>query len=223
MRTKSILLYLLIFTSLLSLITMTYAYFKASNNYVIELNLGGLSLNAYISFDGVYIDQDSPYYDPITQTVIVEAFDASKPNYIEHLKIDITLSSKIASKMRFMIKDEWILTRTFNPDAMYPMDPVIESIYFSEQSDIYFPYSYLKKGDLSLFKFHDDGYAYYLPTIDKNETVMINLISGGKPYLVRENDLYVETCVIRIGLEVELVQANRFYEIWGIDQTFYQS
>lgn len=221
MRFKVILLYIVIIIAILSLITLTYAFFQNDKKHPIQLQLGELTVDAYISFNGTYIDHLSPYYETSTQTVIVDAHDSSKMNYIEYLKIEIVVTPKIASKLRVLVKDEWILTRTFNPDSMYPMEPVVESIYFPKQNDIYYPYSYLKKGFNEGYKFHTDGYLYKLSTLQKNETVTFTLIDGGRPYLVRENDLYVETCVIRIGLVVELVQANRYHEVWGIDTSFY--
>ena len=36
-----------------------------------------------------------------------------------------------------------------------------------------------------------------------------------------ENSLYHETCILYLAYEFEVVQANRYSQVWGVDSTLF--
>ena len=60
------------------------------------------------------------------------------------------------------------------------------------------------------------GYIYYIYPISKG-TSNITLIDGGTLYGVKNNNTYSETCRVNFNVSVELIQINRYKEVWGIE------
>jgi len=212
--------YSVILLFFLSLVSWTFAFFSQEETHPIIIEKGTFNVYLYVSFDTLSIDASSPYYDMDTQTIIVNAHDALSPNYIGKLKVSVEVDTKIPAYLRISLMDEWELKRTFNPSGMYPMDPVYESIYIEKKSSLYYPYTLLKKHEGYTPKFRLDGYAYH-PNLIEPGTHHIDLIHGGDPYPVRENDIYVETCTLKLGIQVEIIQANRVMALWGVQSDFF--
>ena len=66
-----------------------------------------------------------------------------------------------------------------------------------------------------------EGYTYVNHIIPKNETTIINFIDGGDAYPVKNNEVFYEMVYVHVDLIVDIVQANRFVERWGIDPAFF--
>ena len=46
---------------------------------------------------------------------------------------------------------------------------------------------------------------------------VIPFVLGGKAYASNLSSFYVETCAVHISISVQVVQANRYEALWGIE------
>ena len=215
----SLITYLLIFA--ITIVSL-YAYFVIEEEHGITITTGEYGIEVMISFNDVIIDGTSPYYDQEKDVIIINAYDELSENYIGNFKIDIAITSKVASRVRLKLQDEWELTRIYlDQDPNYPIEPVVLNVYHDKKDATYYPFS-LFKVDPTLNAIYDlDGYTYINQIIPKNETTIINFIDGGVPYPVKNNEVFYEMVYVHVDLIVDIVQANRFVEKWGIDPTFF--
>lgn len=202
--------------------TMTMAWFQQSIERGIIIETGEFEVELLVYFDGVLMDINSPYYDRENSTLVVNAFDAESENYIGNLEIKIAVTPEVAARMRIRLHQEWTIVRSYidqNPED--PVPPVNEAVYHEMKGAGYYPFSLFKTG-LGFAAIHDvNGYAYMPNIIPKNQTTMINLIDGGDPYPVRSNPVFFEECYVYVTFFVDLVQANRFVEIWAIAPDYF--
>jgi hypothetical protein len=222
LNNKWVIITILYLILLISSFAITYAYYVSQKAYGITLQTGEFEVEIFISFDNNAILIDSPYYDQEKNVVLVNSYDSNSENYIGKLKISVLITPAVAARVRFKIMDEWELTRTYldqNPE--YPVDPVVESIYHTAKDETYYPFSLLKVDPTFDVKFDLDSYAYLNDVLQHGKPRMIHLIDGGDRFLVRSNNIFEETVYIKLGFLIEVVQANRIVELWGIDQTFY--
>lgn len=203
-------------------IVSLYAYFVIEEEHGITITTGEYGIEVMISFNDVIIDGTSPYYDQTKDIIIINAFDDTAENYIGNFKIDIAITSKVASRVRLKLQDEWELTRIYlDQDPNYPIDPVVLNVYHEVKDSTYYPFS-LFKVDPTFNALYDlEGYTYINQIIPKNETTIINFINGGDAYPVKNNEVFYEMVYVHVDLIVDIVQANRFVEKWGIDPTFF--
>ncbi len=205
----------------MSIITV-YAYFQFQREHGILISSGEYNIELLVSFNDEVIDIESPYYDAEKNIIIVNAFDELSENYIGNLKIDIAITSKVAARVRIKLQDEWELTRTYldqNPE--YPIAPVIENVYHTIKDSTYYPFSLFKVHPTFNAIYDLEGYTYINQIIPKNQTTIINFIDGGDSYPARSNEVFDEECYVHIDMIVDIVQANRFVEKWGIDPQFF--
>ena len=66
-----------------------------------------------------------------------------------------------------------------------------------------------------------DGYTYIRDIIPKNEVTTIHFITGGDAYPARSNEVFDETIYVYLDIRVDVVQANRFVEKWGISSDYF--
>ncbi|MBU1141325.1 MAG: hypothetical protein KKG64_02255 [Firmicutes bacterium] len=199
-----------------------YAYFENNEDYGFVLQTGDFEITAYISFDGESIDLNSPFYDVNEDVLLINAFDEDSENYIGKLKVDIAVHPNIAARVRLKLLDEWELVRTYieqNPD--YPIDPIVETVYHTAKGAEYHPFSLLKVGVGYSPIYDSNGYAYLAEVLPKDEITTIHFIDGGDSYPTRENEIYYETCLINLRMIIDVVQANRYADIWSIDPSFF--
>jgi len=215
----SLVTYLLIFA--ITIVSL-YAYFVIEEEHGITITTGEYGIEVIISFNDIPIDGTSPYYDQEKDIVIINAYDELSDNYIGDFKIDIVITSKVASRVRLKLQDEWELTRIYlDQDPNYPIDPVVLNVYHEAKDQTYYPFS-LFKVDPTFNALYDlEGYTYINQIIPKNETTIINFISGGDAYPIKNNEVFYEMVYVHVDLIVDIVQANRFVEKWGIDPAFY--
>ncbi len=201
---------------------IVYAYFQVQEQKGIMIQTGDFEVEMLISFDSTIIDINSPYYDRDTGSVIVNAYDPLSPNYVGNLKISFIVTSIVASRFRIKLQDEWTLTRHYlDQNPLYPIPDVVEAVYHSNHGLAYYPFSLLKLGSGFAPLYDLQGYAYAPQIIPKGQPTTINFIQSGDPYAVRINEVFTETCYIHLDLIVDVVQANRFSEVWNIDPNFF--
>ena len=218
---KRILILLIMVLGIISTSLYAYAYFENKKEFGFTIQTGDFEVVAYVSFDSVPVDLNSPYMDLDTKTILVNAFDTESENYIGKLKVDIEITPNINARARIKIFDEWELTRTYSEQSGASIEPIIQTIYHTSKSNIYHPFSLLKVGESYNVVYDENGYAYLPDQLMKKEVTSIHLIDGGDSYPVRENEIYMETCYVNLRFVVEVVQANRFAEIWELDTHFF--
>ncbi len=213
---------ILLLMTVVSTSLYAYAYFENNQDYGFGIETGEFEVTAYIYFNDVAIDINSPYYDAINDVILINAYDEESENYIGNLKIDIVVNPNLAARVRIKLLDEWKLTRTYTIlNEEDPIDPLVEVIYHTAKSNLYHPFSLLKVGTDYQPIYDTLGYAYLTETLTKNEDTTIHLIDGGDGYQTRENEIYYETCYVYLRFSVEVIQANRFAELWSLEADFF--
>ncbi|MFP4177945.1 MAG: hypothetical protein ACLFTZ_04190, partial [Acholeplasmataceae bacterium] len=144
-------------------------------------------------------------------------------NYIGDLSIDLRVTPAIPARMRIKVQDEWQVTRYYS-DPNIP-DAFTETIYYEPNgpdTEGYLPFSALEY-DPSFTGFSDiDGYLYYDGFLPKDTETTIPLVDGGLRYPVRSNPVFFEEAFIYLDLFADIVQANRFPELWEVDPDFFE-
>ena len=198
------------------------AYFQAQEIRGIIVQTGDYEVEVFASFNGVVVDYNSPYYDRENGSLIVNAYDETSDNYVGDLKISVAVTSVVPSRMRIKLQEQWTLTRTYlDQDPLYPIPDVVEVLYHNNHGAGYYPFSLLKVPGTFTPIYDVNGYAYMTNIITSGETTSFDIIQSGDKYLVKNNEVYSEVCYLYIDLMIDVVQANRFSEIWGIDPNFY--
>ncbi|MCF7930289.1 MAG: hypothetical protein K9L02_02140 [Acholeplasmataceae bacterium] len=199
-----------------------FAYFQTQEQRGIIIQTGDFEVEVFASFSGVVVDYNSPYYNRETGTLIVNAYDSLSSNYVGNLEISVEITAVVPARMRMKLQEQWTLTRTYlDQDPLYPIADVIEVVYNSNHGAGYYPFSLLKIPPTFTPIYDVDGYAYMSSIIPKGVTTTFDFIQSGDPYIVKNNEVFTETCFLYIDLMIDVVQANRFSEIWGIDPNFY--
>jgi len=215
----SLAVFLIIFAG--SLITV-YAYFVKSNTRGIIIETSEYEIEIIASFNHQIVTYTSPYYDPVKQVLIVNAYDPNSDNYIGDLEIKIYITPYNTSRIRLKLFDEWELTRTYlDQDPNYPILPVKEALNHPVMGPTYFPFSSLKIHPSFQALYDASGYAYIDEIILKGQTIEIPFIESGDRMTVRTNEVFIEEIYVYIDLRIDIVQANRFVEVWGIDPNFF--
>lgn len=199
-----------------------FAYFQAQEQRGIIIQTGDFEVEVFASFSGVVVEYNSPYYDRENETLIVNAYDPSSVNYVGHLKISVAITAVVPARMRLKLQEQWTLTRIYlDQDPLYPIADVVEVVYNSNHGSGYYPFSLLKIPSSFAPIYDVNGYAYMTGIIPKGQTTTFDFIQYGDAYLVKNNEVFTEVCYLYIDLMIDVVQANRFSEIWGIDPNFY--
>lgn len=205
-------------------VLVSYAYFQLSETHGITVSTGTFEVDFVVKFDGVTVTTDSPFYDNQRKKIIANAYDVNADNYIGSMTIDLVVTPEVAARMRFKIQQEWELRRYYlDQDPENPIAPIFESIYHGKKAVEYYPYSLMMWASGFNANYEQNGMIYYMDIIPKNNQTVIPIIDGGSPYTVRTNSVLYEECYVYFDLYVDLVQANRFAEVWGIDPNYYQS
>ncbi len=216
---SSIISFVLIFA--ISMITL-FAYFQIQEDHGIIITSGEFEVELLVYFNDQVVDLESEYYDHDKQKIVANMYDEQAHNYIGNMKIDIRVKPVIAARIRVKIRQETELIRYYidqNPDN--PIPPLREAVYHSDKGFPYYPFSLLKFDEDFTVKNNDDGFLYYDQIIGKNSKITIPVISSGDPYTVRSNSVLYEECYLYFDIKLDIVQANRFSEVWGIEDTFF--
>ncbi|MFA6801066.1 MAG: hypothetical protein WCR19_03055 [Acholeplasmataceae bacterium] len=207
-------------------IVATYAYFQVSEDHGITIEAGDFEVEMMVYFNGDIVTYNSPYYDPEKGVVTVNAFDATSDNYIEDLDIYFKIKPIVASRFRFKINQEWELgTYYINQNEENPIDPVIQSLYHEDNVYPYYPFSDLIFSQTFGQPLYDqEGYIYYPDIVESSaDDVSIHIIDGGDAYGIRSNTVLYEECYLYFDMSLDIVQANRVSERWGIENSFFES
>ena len=196
-------------------ITMVYAWFEVEEVRSFFLQPGVFETEIRLYFDEELITATSPYYDHESHQLLVNGFDDMSPNYIGKLKVVVRVQVHNASRMRFLIQDEWILHRYY---------------YAGYQTTVVLPNSLRQDGvnqnpyqiNSIFVRRNQDAFYYYPDVIGKNEVIEVVIFDGGSPYNVRILDTYYEEVEIRFQIAVDVIQANRFVQVWKIEPDFFE-
>ncbi len=211
---KQKLLIILLISIGLSVTIVSYTFFIKNIVFATTLETQAFELELDMKLGSTSLDASSIYYLDDMDVYAINLYDLNELNYIENLSISIHVNVSIASRLRFKLYESYELTRYYhNVDETI----VKEVIYIDEQDEFTYPYSHLGKGLFTNYFKDEDDYMYVDELIFPNQIYVLNLIDGGHPYLVRDNTLFSETCMLYLAFEVEVVQANRYQEIWNLD------
>ncbi len=223
MKTKKImLLYISICFFVLSLLSVSFAYYQKSQSTDITLETGEINLSISFYLDDMVIDETSIYYDQATKSYTFDITDEEVLNHISKVKVMVHVDTDIALKMRFKLLQSYVVTRTYHITEGETIPPYTRIIQIPNHSDTYYPYSLFKKGWANTLILGDDGYLYVKDTLLKGDYV-IPLIEGGLTYYGQSHQTFEETGYVSFNLIVEVVQSNRYEAIWGINASFYNS
>ncbi len=216
-KSKYFIIGILYIVLLVSSFVLTFAYYVTEKEYGITLSTGDIEIVALISFDDLIIDEDSIYYDSIQEVLIINTYDPESENYIGKVDIRLTVKASLASRLRIKLMDEWELTRTYKEDNRQ----TVETIYHTNKENTYYPFSLLKMGPSFSPFFESDGYIYEPSILAQGETIEFHLIDGGDHYSVRNNIFFEESCILKLSFVIDVIQANRYVELWGLSRDFY--
>lgn len=210
---------------LLGSIYIIYAVFQEKKEALIQFETEEAKVEVFVEFDGIAVSKDSPYYDQIKKALLINASNENEGNYIGKLNISIEVTPYIVSRLRIKIQDEWHLRRTYSNTT--PTRIIDEIISHEHEQANPTSLNYLfHLPELAAFKsdygIDHKGYLYYRDLLQKGETYRIEIIDGGKKVTVKNTNIYYEESYLYLDLLIDLVQANRFSEVWEMDADFYE-
>lgn len=214
-------IFMFVFIFVLTMITL-YAYFQIQEDHGIIITSGQFEAELLVSFNDEIVNLESSYYNHDKQKIVVNMYDQNAENYVGNLKIDLKVKPVVAARIRLKVKQETELIRYYidqNPEN--PIEPLREAVYHPDKDFPYYPFSLLKFDPSFTIKQNDDGFMYYDQIVGKQSETIIPLIESGDPYTVRSNSVLYEECYLYIDIELDIVQANRFSEVWSISETFF--
>jgi hypothetical protein len=213
MRTQKLIIIVLIIISL-SVSILSYTFFLKNITLSTTLDTQTFNLDVDMKLSGITLDTSSPYYLADKEVYAFNLYEITEMNYIDNLSISINVDVSIASRLRFKIYESYELTRYY-----HNLEETIlkEIVYINQQDEFSYPFSLMKKGSFANYFKSDQDYMYIDQIINTDQTYVFNIIDGGNSYPVRQNSLFYETCTLYLAFEFEVVQANRYQEIWGLD------
>jgi len=200
----------LLVASLVLAIGVTFAWFEWVNDHPIGIETGTFDVSIDILIDDVPLTGLESYYDPTLSLLELNAFTPASANYIDRLKVVMTVTAHNAARIRFRVQDEWRLTRHFTS---------------GESTTIVLSYDTLTEG-IKTYPFNVNGqffttgadpYFYYDGLVEAGDTISLTLIDGGTPYAVRTTLNYYEEVFVRFQVFLDVVQANRIAAVWNVD------
>jgi len=213
----SIVLSLVLFLALT--ISFVFSWFNRQNQSSFIIYSGDYEVGITISLNDVTVNESSPYYDSQKKVLILEGQHQESENFINNLKITFTFSVDNPARFRVKIQDEWQLTRTYY-DTSYV---IVEAVSHENQALIpgneNFPFIIT---NVSSYLYDPiSGYLYFNTVLEENQTYVIEFITGGRPYPARSTTAYYEDVSVYLDLIVDVVQANRFSQVWGVSPDFF--
>lgn len=217
---------ILIIVSLVVIISSTtLAWFftsKEANGEITPTKLNdSVSINSYFNFNSNNIEAKNYISNGLlvcngSDYIKNNVDDASyiknnKENNIANLKIDISYNAPIAMCIRIKLKSNIVLSKYYYNSKVYRNSSIKEDVNNTNYTI-----------DTNVWYFDSQTrYYYYKKIINKNESSSINFVSGGKTYQVNTKSAsYFEEYVYNIGITLEVVQANRYQSVWGINDDF---
>ena len=165
------------------------------------------------------------YFNGEMKSAVLEQYAADGEEYneffLDDFKVQITVTPDVTSYLRIRVYDEWTITRfysSFNTEQVY-------SIY--HEGENIFPFNLVdnswrvsgETGYSTLWYYDaDTKYVYYTEPLEKGTEVTLPFIFGGDSYIPKISRTYSDTCDLILNIRLEVVQANRFSQIWGIEE-----
>lgn len=145
-------------------------------------------------------------------TITVDFENSSANNYIEKLRVDVNYTGKGEAYIRVKMLHQFIKTEVtdevsydFNAELPYTIDTLYTNSDYGNKAKWYDN----RKNDLSFY------YATAVYTQNNNTSAKIPLITGFNAGGL-EPSLLGST--LKIAIEVEAVQINRYPQLWGINK-----
>lgn len=219
---KIMILYLSISFLIISLTSISYAYFQKREVSDLVVERGQMNMSIMFFLDDILIDETSTYYDQPSKSYTFDITEETLLNHISRVKVLLEIDTDIPIKMRMKLLESYVVTRTYHVVEGPEIDPYTRVITIPHHSDTYYPYSLFKKGFSDTLLLGDDGYLYVKQTYDKG-LYTIPLIDGGLTYFGQNHQTFEETGYVSFHIIVEIVQSNRYEALWGVDASFYTS
>jgi hypothetical protein len=127
---------------------------------------------------------------------------------VEDFYLSVTFTPIVSCRVRLKINDEWLKTVLYKATGQTKTESIERS------GDILFPYV------LNEDWFYDDktNYVYYKGKFQKGTTpVTFSVIEGGRSTNTKNISTLKETIIVTATIEAQVVQANRYQEVWGIN------
>jgi hypothetical protein len=213
MKTQKLIITVLIIIGF-SVSMISYTFFVKNITHTTTLETQDFDLDLDIKLGSIDLDPASIYYLEDKEVYAINLFEISEANYIDNLSLSIIVDVSIASRLRFKLYESYELTRYYHNQEETVLK---EIIYIDQQDESSYPFSLMKKGMFTNYFKDEQDYMYIDLVINPDQTYVFNIIDGGYAFPIRENSLFHETCYLYLGFEFEVVQANRYQEIWGLD------
>lgn len=213
MRAQKLMIALLI-TIGLSVSIVSYTFFVKTITHITTLETQDFNLDVDIKLGSVSLDITSIYYLEDMQVYAIDLYEISQINYIDNLSLSVSVDVSIASRLRFKLYESYELTRYYHNQEETILK---EIVYIDQQDELSYPFSLMKKGMFTNYFKDEQDYMYVDQVIGSDQIYVFNIIDGGYAYPIRENSLFHETCILYLAFEFEVVQANRYQEIWGLE------
>lgn len=215
----NVLLSMFILVLVVFTITQTFAWVSLTNSKEGVLNFGDFKVivSAQDKDTPLVMNQGVFKLNGLSQEnyeLAVPDIQSNYPDYIPStdtysadFNMNITITADIAGYMRIKLLDEWVVTRRYLNFNRVKVEAVFRS------GEALFPF---ELADGWVYD-SQSNYCYYTKKIDKGtKKLNIPFIISGIPYEPKKSSAYAETCEVVFGTSIQVVQANRFQEIWGI-------
>lgn len=200
------------------LVGLTEAWFYKGGSNDIDLVLGDFDAAAIVRVNDTNLYNVVNVYDGNKGLFHLNGVMKSKYTaaqqigeyFVEDIVVNILANADIEAYLRVKVITEWKVTRKY---TTIQRDDIVEAVYTTNP----FQYDLVKDSNDNSDWYYDQttGYAYYKVIINKGLST-IPFIDGAEGYNISTSRNYIETCDAILGLQVELVQANRWEAIWGI-------
>ena len=210
-QVKQSILILIVF--IIALTGSIYAWFEITQTQDLDLEPGSFEVTIDVLFNDVSVVSTDEFYDSETRILTINAYDTDSDNYINKLKIQIAVDTHNSARVRVRIQDEWIVIRDylgeFQTTRIIPGNVVDNQLVqpFNIHSNF--------------FQVDGDPHYYYEGIINKLEPLNIVFLNGGIHRPIRITDTFTETIYVRFSIYVDVVQANRFAEVWNVSDTIF--
>lgn len=199
--------------------SLTYSWFIKTNESTFIIDTGEFSSSLAVAFNGSIISSGSPYYDTQKKVVIVDAGNSLSTNHIGKLTVSLTITPEVTARFRIKIQDEWRLKRTY-----IALGTTIEEAMSHEKGELIpgnalYPFTIANIANYTYDS--ESGYLYYNLLLEKGQIYNISFITTGLTHPVVSNSVFNEECIVYLDFIVDIVQANRFSEVWGISPDYF--
>ena len=157
-------------------------------------------------------------YNPATGLYSLDAGNMANQAFIGHIVVKVNLTKiGLMGRLRFLIMDEWLYIRT-HIDGTIELPTVIpneyiEGVGLTDRMHIVNQGNYRKPFPGKIY--------YYRSLLVEGETLDIEIINGADHYQLPVSDFYTDEAWVEFKLQIEVVQSNRFSEIWGLPANFF--